>query len=286
MDGIFQGQVLRPDFPFVAEIQTESCRLYHWHDEFEMLLVKEGTVLVIIPGKEYQLGADDLLLIDSGEVHCLMPGTDARWLSVRFAPRLMEPRLFDSGAGMQAKSPAVSMDVARCSCQWEKQSVLRFRQLVEKLADEAAAQSAGWQVAVRGGLFELALMMLRELPESGEELPRRDNRDTSLKKTLLFLAENYTRDISLKECADAMGFNMNYFSRFFRSHTGIHFHQYLTTLRLQKAQQLLLTTGLPITEVVSRSGFQNAKTFNRVFKNTCGCSPREFRRDGATSGQL
>lgn len=154
------------------------------------------------------------------------------------------------------------------------------------MAEEAASQSAGWQVAVRGGLFELALMMLRELPESREEPARRNSKDTGLKKTLLFLAENYTRDISLKECADEMGFNMNYFSRFFRSHTGIHFHQYLTTLRMQKARQLLLTTGLPITEVVSRSGFQNAKTFNRVFKNTCGCSPREFRREGAAAGQL
>ena len=116
-------------------------------------------------------------------------------------------------------------------------------------------------------------------------MARRDNRDVNLKKTLSFLAENYTRDISLKECADVMGFNMNYFSRFFRSHTGIHFHQYLTALRLQKAQQLLLTTGLPITEVVIRSGFQNAKTFNRVFKNTYGCSPREFRRGGTDGGQ-
>ena len=279
MDAIFQEQILRPDFPFSAEIQTESRQFYHWHDEFEILLVQEGSVLVMIPGREYRLKADDLLMIGSGEVHCLTPEPGAKWLSVRFAPKMVQPGLFENGTEAN-KLPVVLQDGARCSCQWDEQTAVGFRQLVGKLADEAFGMSPGWQLAVRGGLFELAVQLLRRLPVGDEQLIRRGSRDLSLKKTLSFLAENYTRDISLKECADAVGFNMNYFSRFFRSHTGIHFHQYLTTLRLRKAQQLLLT-GLTVTEVVNRSGFQNAKTFNRVFKNTFGCSPREFRKSAA-----
>jgi len=277
MDAIFQEQVLRPDFPFAVEIQTESRQFYHWHDEFEILLVQQGSVLVMIPGKEYRLRVDDLLIIGSGEVHCLTPETGAKWLSVRFAPRMVQPGLFEGSTGMQ--------DATRCSCQWDEQTALCLRQLVGKIADEAFGQAPGWQMAVRSGLYELAVRLLRQQPVSDEQLTRRGNRDTSLKKTLSFLAENYTRDISLKECADVVGFNMNYFSRFFRSHTGIHFHQYLTALRLQKAQQLLLTS-LPVTEVIIRSGFQNAKTFNRVFKNTFGCSLREFRRGAAAVKRL
>lgn len=281
MEAIYQGRVLRPDFPFSAELLTDGGQLYHWHDELELVCVKEGTVEVVIPGREYLLQTGQMLLIDSGEVHCLKNRPEARWLSVRFSPRMVEPRLFEGSTG-QAVLP---LNILRCSGQWEEKTAGRFRRLAETLYAEANEQSPGWQVAVRGLLFEMALMIQRELPQSGEGMARRDNRDVNLKKTLSFLAENYTRDISLKECADVMGFNMNYFSRFFRSHTGIHFHQYLTALRLQKAQQLLLTTGLPITEVVIRSGFQNAKTFNRVFKNTYGCSPREFRRGGTDAGQ-
>ena len=280
MEAIYQGRILRSDFPFSAELLTDGGQLYHWHDELELVCVKEGMVEVVIPGREYLLQTGQMLLIDSGEVHCLKNHPEARWLSVRFSPRMVEPRLFEGG-GSQAVLP---LNILRCSGQWEEPTAGRFRRLAENLYAEANAQAPGWQVAVRGLLFEMALMIQRELPQSGEGMARRDNRDVNLKKTLSFLAENYTRDISLKECADVMGFNMNYFSRFFRSHTGIHFHQYLTALRLQKAQQLLLTTGLPITEVVIRSGFQNAKTFNRVFKNTYGCSPREFRRGGTDGG--
>lgn len=282
MDAIFQEQVLRPDFPFAVEIQTESRQFYHWHDEFEILLVQQGSVLVMIPGKEYRLRTDDLLMIGSGEVHCLTPEPGAKWLSVRFAPRMVQPGLFENGT-VANKLPVYLQDAARCSCQWDEKTAVCFRRLVGKLADEAFGKTEGWQMAVRGGLYDFAVQLLRQLPMRDEEPARRGSRDLSLKKTLSFLSENYTRDISLKECADVIGFNMNYFSRFFRSHTGIHFHQYLTALRLRKAQQLLLT-GLPVTEVVSRSGFQNAKTFNRVFKNTFGCSPREFRK-GAAAGR-
>lgn len=284
MDTIFQGQLLRPDFPFEAEVQTESSCLYHWHDAVELLLVGQGTICVAMPGREYQLAEDDLLLIGSGEVHCLTSEAGACWVSVRFAPRMVQPLLVDGGPAQGRE--LWPREIQRCSRQWQEQTAQQFRSLVRQLVEETEVRSHGWQTAVRGVLYQLSLLVLRELPACEENMARRDSRDDLLKKALAFLADNYTQDISLKECADVIGFNMNYFSRFFRSHTGIHFHQYLTELRLRKACQLLLTTGLPVTEVIVQSGFQNAKTFNRVFKNACGCSPRDYRKDSGTDRKL
>ena len=275
MEAIYQSRFVRQDFPFAVFCETDENGLYHWHDEVELVLVRSGALEATVPGRSYLLQPGDILLIDSGEVHSLVPQPNAAWLSLRFSPRLIEEQLPENDGIVGYRE---SFQVCRCSRQWSNEAASEVRQLIGSMYREDKEKRAGWQAAVRGSLYRLLVIAARELPDGDEEPPRRDMQDLNLKKTLSFLAENYTRDISLKECADAIGFNMNYFSRFFRSHTGIHFHQYLTALRLQKAERLLLSTGLSITEIIYQSGFQNAKTFNRVFKNVHGCSPREFRQ--------
>ena len=277
MEAIYERQSMRADFPFQAAVESGSGQLYHWHDEIELVLVQEGTLDAVIPGRSYHLQPGEILIIGSGEVHCLTSDDPAsKRVSVRFSPRLAAGKLSD-GSELSGLNECFTR-VSRCSAQWGEAETEEVRKLILQMMQEDVDRRKGWQAAVRAEIYQLMVMMMRRLPDRGEDAARKAVQDVSLKKTLSFLAENYTQDISLKECADAMGFNMNYFSRFFRSHTGIHFHQYLTTLRLQKAERLLLTTGLPITEIVFQSGFQNVKTFNRVFKNAHGCSPREFRR--------
>ncbi len=284
MEAIYQSQFIRREFPFAVFCEDCGSGLYHWHDEIELVLVRTGAMEASLSNRSYSLRSGDVLLIDSGEVHNLIPQEEAQWLSVRFSPKLIEEQIPESDGVSSWRRGGFK--VCRCSHQWSEEAVADVRQLIESMYREDSEKRTGWQAAVRGSLYRLLVIIARELPSGDDSAARRDVQDMNLKRTLSFLAENYTRDISLKECADAMGFNMNYFSRFFRSHTGIHFHQYLTALRLQKAERLLLSTGLSITEIVYQSGFQNAKTFNRVFKNVHGCSPREFRRGELSYGLL
>lgn len=282
MEAIYERRPLRTDFPFMTYVHSGGGQLYHWHDEIELALVQQGRFEAAILGHSYLLQEGDMLLIGSGEIHCLTPvDAGAKWLSIRFSPRMAMGTITENG---DFSKLAECFDrVCRCSAQWDEAAAGEARELMREMLREDEERSVGWQSAVRAQIYELMVIIMRRLPDNHEESQRKGVQDVNLKKTLAYLAENYTRDISLRECAEAMGFNMNYFSRFFRSHTGIHFHQYLTTLRLQKAEYLLLTTGLPITEIVFQSGFQNVKTFNRVFKDVHGCSPRDYRRGMAAT---
>ncbi len=277
MEAIYERQPLRTDFPFTTYVHTGGGQLYHWHDEIELALVREGQFEASILGQSYTLREGDILLIGSGEIHCLTPvGPKSKWLSIRFSSRLATGTIADNG---DFSGLSESLDrVCRCSTGWDQAVADEVRGLMERMLEEDQNRSIGWQSAVRAEICWFMVIIMRFLPDNDQEPQRKGIQDVNLKKALAYLTKNYTRDISLKECAEAIGFNMNYFSRFFRSHTGIHFHQYLTTLRLQRAEYLLLTTGLPITEIVFQSGFQNVKTFNRVFKDVHGCSPREFRK--------
>ena len=82
---------------------------------------------------------------------------------------------------------------------------------------------------------------------------------------------------ALSECAAKIGLCPEGFSRFFRKSTGKSFVQYLTELRIGKAENLLLHSDMQIAEICYASGFSTLSNFNRHFRRLRGCSPGEFR---------
>ena len=54
--------------------------------------------------------------------------------------------------------------------------------------------------------------------------------------------------------------------------------EYITAYRLSKAEELLLGTGLSVTAVAEKSGFEDVSYFSRCFKRSRGISPLRFRR--------
>ena len=278
MDIFYEHDFSGSDFPFLAaEHGGKSALLYHWHDEIELVCILDGPVDAGIHNRMYHLQPGEMLLIGSGETHCFFTeGDSARRRTLKFSPQLAMPLLREGMEGQRLMQRLAG--VKKCSREWPETARLKMQDIAQRMYEEFTSRKEGYQLAIRALIYDMMLVVLRELPEEEVEGLRQAGQDSGFKRALCFLQKNYTSDISLKDCADAMGFNMNYFSRFFRTHTGINFHEYLTTLRLRRAEWLLTNTALSVTEIVGQSGFQNVKTFNRVFKKAHACSPREFRR--------
>ena len=60
---------------------------------------------------------------------------------------------------------------------------------------------------------------------------------------------------------------------------GKTFVEYLTDIRLDKAEDLLLNTNLSILDISVATGFENQSYFTKVFKGRDGMTPRQFRKD-------
>lgn len=70
-----------------------------------------------------------------------------------------------------------------------------------------------------------------------------------------------------------------YISQLFKNEIGVNFLAYLTSIRMEKAKKLLLSTALPITEISEMSGYGDYRVFTKVFKKTEGITPSQSRRD-------
>lgn len=93
-----------------------------------------------------------------------------------------------------------------------------------------------------------------------------------------FIEANHEEDLSLTQVAKAVNTSTFHFCKMFKKATGLHFTDYVSRVRVEKARNLLLNPNLRISEIAYQVGFQSLTHFNRVFKRILGQSPTDFRR--------
>jgi AraC family transcriptional regulator len=94
-----------------------------------------------------------------------------------------------------------------------------------------------------------------------------------------YIEENLHRDLQLDELANVCGLTRFHFSRSFKTTFGEPPYQYITRKRLERAQRLLTTGTLPVSEIAIACGFNGLTQFGRCFAKAVGMSPIRFRRN-------
>ncbi len=99
----------------------------------------------------------------------------------------------------------------------------------------------------------------------------------------LYLQTHIHESVSLEELAQRFFMSRSYLTRSFRNVTGFSVVEYITYIRIQKAQQLLRESDRSITEIADLCGFGNITYFEKVFKTTTGHTPVQYRKTVDTS---
>ncbi len=99
-----------------------------------------------------------------------------------------------------------------------------------------------------------------------------------ISQAVVYIHENYTNKLSLKQISEHLHINQSYFSTLFKQEMGATFTDYLNHVRVKRSQHFLLNTKLSLVEVAFHSGFEDQSYFTKVFKKTVGCTPKLFRK--------
>lgn len=113
---------------------------------------------------------------------------------------------------------------------------------------------------------------------SDRKTPRQKAEDQKFDSVTNYIYEHCTEKITLEKTAAFAGFSKYYFSRIFKEHYQMSFPEYIASLRVAKAAELLENSSLSILEIAMRSGFSNISSFNRAFKEVNHCTPSQFRK--------
>ncbi len=96
-------------------------------------------------------------------------------------------------------------------------------------------------------------------------------------KMLEYMGSNYT-DCTLEHMAEIFGYHPDYLSRKFKAITGESFNEKLLSMRMEKAEELLLTTDLTIEQISQLVGFHDKSWFQKKFKEIYNNTPSKYRK--------
>ena len=106
------------------------------------------------------------------------------------------------------------------------------------------------------------------------------NKNRSILKTAVDFIDSHYMDeeISLNTVANVANVSSNHFSALFSQNMGQTFIEYLTSLRMDKAKELLRCTSKRSSEIAGEVGYKDAHYFSYLFKKTQGMTPSEYRK--------
>jgi two-component system response regulator YesN len=100
---------------------------------------------------------------------------------------------------------------------------------------------------------------------------------SQIRPAINYIDANYNKPITLADVAKASHLSISRLAHIFKEQMGITIIDYLTSVRIERAKQLLLATDQNCTEICFEVGYNNQSYFTRTFKELVGMTPRQFK---------
>ena len=254
---------------------------WHWHQEWEVVLVTAGSCLVAADNQKRTLRAGEGFFINSGILHgCWdVEASGCEFHSIVFHPRLVGGSLdsvfYQSFVQPLLDAPALNFLPLSPSDPWQNAALTAIEGAWQACVQEAP----GFPFQVRNCLSELTWLLCSHLPSSQRQPSAKSLRDAErIKAMLSHIHAHYGSPLTTQSIAASALVSESECLRCFRSTIGTTPIQYLKQYRLQQAAQMLRQTDHKISEIAERCGFQDMSYFTRAFREQQGQVPTEYRK--------
>jgi AraC-like DNA-binding protein len=271
------AQAMAPDFPLAVldYTVTGDADPMHWHDHFEVALVREGRGVFMFGRRPLEAEAGDVFFIDNSQPHVALAdrGTPLRLQLVLFRPELIAPtgcRELDLGYLApfrfdEASSPRIRGGSALA---------IDIGDVLARMGDGAPRQlldaSLRMVLALAAGAPGVAAT-----PEATRAAADRRER---IRPVLAYVDRHCREGITLGDVAEVAHVSPSRVRHVFKDVTGVSFKEYVTQVRMTEAKRLLLGSELSVADVACAVSYTNLNQFYKVFARSSGMSPGEYRR--------
>lgn len=119
--------------------------------------------------------------------------------------------------------------------------------------------------------------ILRRFSASAFSVPRSAAHFRALRKVVDYIRRNYHRQLALEELAEIADLSPSYLSRRFHREMGERLSTYITRTRVEKAQELLTGTRIPVADIAGHVGFGDQSHLTTAFKKVTATTPAHYR---------
>ena len=253
----------------------------HSHEFVEISYVWSGSCSVDIEGEHVPLEPGDFVLLDTRSTH--HPNVEKGCILINLD---LTTDFFDSSFFQNFDREDVLAEFFASmlySQKKEKRYIVfqphndpRVRQLVAMMVQEYYAREICNGRIIENLIMVLFSTMVRIQIQQNARLSVSVEEDTMVAEILRYMSE-HIQTVTRDSLADHFGYSYSYISSVLQSATGMTFSGLKNSLRLQRAQRLLQSSGEPITVIARQSGFSNVTSFYEIFRRKYGMSPQDYR---------
>ena len=250
---------LHPDSVFVMHEASEKLIPLHAHTKGQLSYVEGGVAHITIGFRTYVVPARHYFWVPKGLKHVVRIGHSGTvFRSLYFYAENDESHPFYGQLGIYPASELLIQMIGYSKC-WDGRHVSR--------TDEN---------------FEFLMALKQLLPQLGHRslpivLPITD--DARMNAITRYLRQNLAEPLSLQQVSQEFSMSERSMSRLFQALLHISFLQYLKTLRMIQAIELLLKSRQSISEIAFQVGYHNIGSFSNAFFEFTRARPSDFRRN-------
>ncbi|MCI9079466.1 MAG: AraC family transcriptional regulator [Lachnospiraceae bacterium] len=249
---------------------------YHWHDNVEILCIQKGRLSLMVKDTLYTVEQGEVFYINPRELHGMNSLThDCTYLAFVFPLQWLQFAQADE-AGEKYLKPLekegtyitnrLPVHTAGCAVP-----------VLEKIYSLYQEDGDGAWLGIKAGMLLFYYYVYRDRLASR----RQDNSaymDT-LMEISLYIQENCQYPLTLETLGRKFHMSPKYFSVYFQKHFARNFSDYLMAVRIENAKKLLAGTDAGMELVAQQSGFSSSSYFIRVFRETSGITPGQYRKE-------
>lgn len=273
-----------PDPHFPIKVHQVRCGLtgkvlfpHHWHEHIEFIYIVSGEAAVECGPAPIHARPGDLIVANSNELHygaCLSP-------DLFYYALILDPVLLHSHAPDAAETKFIGPI---------RQNRLLFRNLIrndkatadclQAIVRELNAREFGYELAVKSELYRMLALLLRghvATVLTRDEYAERLKNVQRFEPVFAYIDAHYRDGLTVDHLASIAGLSRYHFSRLFKDICGRTITEHITSVRLDKADHLLRTTPMTVTEIASACGFNDIYYFSRTFKKYKQVPPSAVR---------
>lgn len=229
-------------------------------NSFLLLVVEDGTLRIATENGSRGISAGGTVLLDCHRPHCYYADGPCEFRFVHF-----------NGANSEEFYEAILKNHDGQNIFSGSEPARRFLwEILERFAGDPKPN----EEIISVGLYRTLCALLRD----GENCSARDSGRSAVARTEDYIHRNLGKALSVAELAEVAGYSVCYFTRKFRSETGMTPYHYLLVSRISRSKQLLTSTNLTVQRISEEVGFGSAENFIHAFTRETGVSPERFRR--------
>lgn len=282
------------DYP-LALYHVDSQNMYlelvywHWHEEFEYIIVTGGTARFLVDDQDFILTAGDCLLINQNVLHRVKPYNDC---ACTYCSIVFHPSLF-----LDVNNPVVrnkylapiteNHDLRYYLLKPDSPGDEAYIQILKAIVHTNEQRIFGYELTTKALLCEfwvkvLQNILLRPSPTTQPDAQTIADEDR-IKQILTYISAHYMEPLSLEDIAGAAHISKSECCRCFKRRLHITPFDYLIKYRIYSAAIMITqnTGRISFSDIAEKTGFNSSSYFNKMFRKYIGLTPSQFRKDAA-----